>query len=123
MRGGGGSSGIARQDDVNIAKGICYMPVPVMVAVGHTSDQFLLDKLCRYAAKTPTDGAYIILEEYQKNLQEVEKITQEIDYFIEAKKSQVAQQIYYLREHIQTSCEAKKVFLTKSVQQRREQIQ
>lgn len=66
MRGGGGSSGILWHNDIHIAKGICFMPIPVMIAVGHSSDQFLLDEISAYSAKTPTDAAYQIISYYEE---------------------------------------------------------
>lgn len=38
------------------------MPVPVIVAIGHTQDRFILQDLAWYGAKTPTDGAYKLIE-------------------------------------------------------------
>ncbi len=38
------------------------MPVPVIVAIGHTPDKFILQDIARYGAKTPTDGAYKLIE-------------------------------------------------------------
>lgn len=64
VRWGGGASGILWHNDLNIAKGICYMPVPVMIAVGHTNDQFLLDQIACFSAKTPTDAAYQLIWYY-----------------------------------------------------------
>lgn len=61
IRGGGESSGIAWQNDFEIAKAICLMPVPVVVAVGHTQDKTILQEISRYGAKTPTDAAYKII--------------------------------------------------------------
>ena len=66
VRGGGGSSDIVRQNDLAIAKGVCQMPVPVVVAIGHTPDKFVLHDLAWYAAKTPTDAAYRIIELLQE---------------------------------------------------------
>lgn len=62
IRGGGGSSDIIRQNDLGIATEVCRMPVPVMVAIGHTQDRFILQDLARYGAKTPTDAAYKLIE-------------------------------------------------------------
>lgn len=66
VRGGWWSSGILWHNDIHIAKGVCYMPIPVMIAVGHTSDQFLLDEISAYSAKTPTDAAYQIISYYEE---------------------------------------------------------
>lgn len=62
VRGGGESSGITWQNDFEIAKLICTMKAPVIVAIGHTPDKTILQELAWYGAKTPTDAAYKILE-------------------------------------------------------------
>lgn len=61
VRGWGGSSGIMWHNDLWIAKAICYMPIPVIIAVGHTNDQYLLDEIAWMSAKTPTDAAYQLI--------------------------------------------------------------
>lgn len=61
IRGGGESSGIAWQNDLEIAKAVCTMPIPVVVAVGHTQDKTILQEIARYGAKTPTDAAYKVI--------------------------------------------------------------
>lgn len=78
VRGGGGSSDIVRQNDLAIAKGVCQMPVPVVVAIGHTPDKFVLHDLARYAAKTPTDAAYRIIELLQERDEDIENTYSEI---------------------------------------------
>ncbi|MBP7008065.1 hypothetical protein KBB05_05160 [Patescibacteria group bacterium] len=37
------------------------MPIPVIIAVGHTNDQYLLDEIAWMSAKTPTDAAYQLI--------------------------------------------------------------
>jgi len=48
------------------------MPVPVMMAVGHTNDQFLLDEIACFSAKTPTDAAYQLIGYYDTLKQSLE---------------------------------------------------
>lgn len=74
VRGGGWSSGIMRHNDLNIAKGVCHMPIPVMMAVGHTSDQYLLDEVACMSAKTPTDAAYQLISKYDEALNDINKL-------------------------------------------------
>jgi exonuclease VII large subunit len=38
------------------------MPIPVIIATGHTADTSLLDEIVRYAAKTPSDAAHLIID-------------------------------------------------------------
>ena len=48
------------------------MPVPVIVAIGHTQDRFMLQDLAWYGAKTPTDAAYRILQLLESREENIE---------------------------------------------------
>lgn len=78
IRGWWGSSWIVRQNDLDIAKGICHMQVPVIVAVGHTTDSFVLDDIAYMSAKTPTDAGYFIVSLYEKYEQEIQTMLSNI---------------------------------------------
>jgi len=62
LRWGWWSHWIVWQNDEKIARWICYMPVPVIVAVWHTSDRYILDEVAKISAKTPSDAAYRLIE-------------------------------------------------------------
>lgn len=66
LRWGGGSSGIMRHNDIGIAKGICYMPMPVIIAIWHKQDKYLLDDICYHSAITPSDAGHRIVDKYDK---------------------------------------------------------
>lgn len=78
VRWGGGSSGVMWHNDLNIAKGICHMPIPVMMAVWHTSDQYLLDEIACFSAKTPTDAAYIIVSRYDSLKAQIDSLYEDM---------------------------------------------
>lgn len=105
VRGGWWSSGILRQNDENIVRGVCYMPVPVFVAVWHSSDMYLLDKAAKVSCKTPTDAAYLILREYEYCLAELDEILWEIlwniAYFYEKKTSELDDILWMIRSAIE----------------------
>lgn len=101
VRGWGSSSGILWHNDIHIAKGICYMPIPVMMAVGHTSDQFLLDEIASYSAKTPTDAAYEILGLYDSYSTTIETIYNQIISISQQKLIDYASKLEHLYEQIQ----------------------
>ncbi len=65
-RWGGESSWMLRQNDEKIARAICHLSVPTIVAVWHTSDTSVLDQIAYHTAKTPTDAAYICQEATEK---------------------------------------------------------
>lgn len=100
-RGWGSSSGILWHNDIHIAKWICYMPIPVMVAVGHTSDQFLLDEIASYSAKTPTDAAYEIINLYDWYKTSIDSIYNQIIQFSQQKFIDYASKVNYLYQEIQ----------------------
>lgn len=66
LRWWGGSSGIMRHNDLGIAKGICYMPIPVIMAVWHKQDKYLLDEISYYSAISPSDAWHQIINQYDQ---------------------------------------------------------
>jgi exodeoxyribonuclease VII large subunit len=54
VRGGGAAAGLATLTNLNIARAICKMPVPVVTGIGHASDHSLLDEVAWRAADTPS---------------------------------------------------------------------
>jgi len=80
-----GSSWILWQNDINISKWICYMSVPVMIAIGHTGDKFVLDEICRFSAKTPTDASYMIIENMEYWLNDIDRYRQGIGLVVKNK--------------------------------------
>lgn len=100
IRWWGGGSGIIRQNDLNIAKWICHMPVPVMLAVWHTSDQFVLDKIAKYAMKTPSDAAHFVVNQMDILTDKIWSIYISISNLISSKKQSYIYQIDSLYQQI-----------------------
>lgn len=63
VRGGGESSWMVRQNDPEIAKAICSLDTPMILAVWHTDDTTVLDHIVHTPAKTPSDAAYVLVNE------------------------------------------------------------
>lgn len=90
IRGWGEAAGIVRQNDLDIARGICHMPVPVIVAVWHTNDTSVLEQISFWYAKTPTAAAHFLIDQYTifsievKDLYEsiIEKVTKKTQEYI-----------------------------------------
>ena len=116
IRGGGGASGIMRHNDFNIAKGICYMPVPVMMAVGHTSDQSILDEVAYASAKTPTDAAYQLVGKYQALSDQIQTMYLDITQWAQQKLQYFAQYIDTRKIDIDTLTQHKIELYTTNVQ-------
>ena len=102
VRGGGGASGVMRYNDIHIAKGICHMQVPVMMAVGHTNDQTLLDEIACFSAKTPTDAAYQIISYYEYFHQVLKELYEQIVLGVQDKTQDVKDDIEDLYEEIES---------------------
>lgn len=62
MRGGGDTAGILWQNDIDIARSICSMWVPVIVAIWHTKDISILEEISYLFAKTPTAAAQFFID-------------------------------------------------------------
>ena len=61
-RGGGPASELATFDHPHIAAAIARSPVPVLVAVGHSTDQTLADRVAAFSVATPTAAAAWIID-------------------------------------------------------------
>ena len=54
IRGGGDKAGLYELNQFRIARGICRLPLPVMVGVGHERDSTILDEVANQAFATPS---------------------------------------------------------------------
>lgn len=54
IRGGGDKAGLYELNKIKIARGICRMPMPVLVGVGHERDATILDELASRSFATPS---------------------------------------------------------------------
>ncbi len=57
LRGGGASANLVALNDHALARDACLMPIPVFTAIGHESDQTLLDLVAHGAFGTPSKVA------------------------------------------------------------------
>ena len=77
VRGWGETGGIAWQNDIDIARTICHMYVPVIVAIGHTQDVSVLEAIAWKFAKTPSEAAFYILQHYRNIMENVIQLYEE----------------------------------------------
>lgn len=90
-RWGGGGEWLARQHDTRLIEEVCTSSLPILLATGHTSDVSLLDEVVWKSAKTPSDAAYLLIAETERNFQLVEttyhlihtQIAEQIDRYAE----------------------------------------
>ena len=78
IRGWWEASWIIWQNDLDIARGICYMPVPVIVAVWHTNDTSVLEQISFWYAKTPTAAAHFLIDQYAVFVAQIQGIYESI---------------------------------------------
>ena len=92
------------------------MPIPVIMAVGHTNDQYLLDEIAWMSAKTPTDAAYQLIDRYDNLKQELDATYATINNAIALKYTSfindlqtiykyVNEQIVYQQTTIKENCQ------------------
>jgi exodeoxyribonuclease VII large subunit len=62
IRGGGARTDLAAFDNLSLAIRIALFPVPVLIGIGHETDQSVLDLVAFQSLKTPTAVADFIIE-------------------------------------------------------------
>lgn len=122
VRWWGESSWIIRQNDGNIAKDICLMPVPVMTAIGHTTDTSILDAIVKYPAKTPSDAAYILINEVKKYQEELDTYRQMLQTIVNNKFLHIKQYIDHIYENIIAQAKWDKEKIKKNIENFMESI-
>lgn len=103
-----GGSGIVWQNDINIAKWICHMPVPVLLAVWHTTDKFVLDQIVKYPMKTPSDAAHFIIDNMDSLTDNIENLYTSITNLINSRKQSYIYQIHAIYTQITNTIQNKK---------------
>lgn len=116
VRWWGESSWIIRQNDSNIAKDICLMPVPVMTAIGHTADISILDSIVKYAAKTPSDAAYLLINEVKKYQEELDTYRQSLKTIVSNKFAYIQQQVGHIYEKIALQAKSRRETIKKNIE-------
>ncbi|MEI7477159.1 MAG: exodeoxyribonuclease VII large subunit [bacterium] len=95
------------QNDLDIARGVCHMQVPVVVAVGHTQDTSILEQVAYAHAKTPSDAAHLIISYYEQWHKQCDGLYEEIREAITNKIHHYLLDIPHCRESIQYACQQK----------------
>lgn len=80
IRGWGDMAWMLRQNDVDIARGICHMPIPVIVAVWHTKDDTVLDEVSYLVANTPTAAWQYFVDIILHYRNHIQRMNDDIDY-------------------------------------------
>ncbi len=64
IRGGGARLDLAAFDDANLCRVVAQMPLPVLVGIGHETDETVLDLVAHTSLKTPTAVADFLLQHH-----------------------------------------------------------
>lgn len=100
-RWGGGSDSLVWQNDFHIAEAICRLPIPFILATGHTADRSLLDEIVWHAAKTPSDAAHLIIDGIEQMAHRLETVYEVIMTQIEDRKAQYSKDVKKRADDIQ----------------------
>ena len=63
VRGGGGRTDLAAFDDEALCRAVAEHELPVLVGIGHETDETLLDRVAHRSLKTPTATAVFLIEQ------------------------------------------------------------
>lgn len=122
-RGGWWGEGLAWQNDQAIAKAICRLPIPVLLATGHTSDRSILDEIVWHAAKTPSDAAHLLLEGLEHMHVRLNTIDVQIEQQISARLLWYTERIEYWYAQINANSDYIRARVTQQIDSWRSAIQ
>lgn len=95
IRGGGATADMNCFDNMDLARHLCYFPLPVIVGIGHERDNCVLDYIAHTRCKTPTAVAEFLIEHQRQAWQlaadAINKITREATLRIEGEQRRLAQ--------------------------------
>lgn len=95
IRGGGATADMNSFDNLELARHLCYFPLPVIVGIGHERDNCVLDYIAHTRCKTPTAVAEFLIEHqrqaWQLALEAVGRITREATMRLEGENRRLAQ--------------------------------
>lgn len=62
VRGGGGRTDLAAFDEEILCRAVADFPLPIIVGIGHETDDTVLDRVAHSSLKTPTASAVFLVE-------------------------------------------------------------
>lgn len=95
IRGGGATADMNCFDNEQLARNICYFPLPVIVGIGHERDNCVLDYLAHTRCKTPTAVAEFLIAHQRQAWQSVgdrvNEIIRYVSLYLDGEKQRVSQ--------------------------------
>ncbi len=78
VRGGGGRTELAAFDEEALCRAVAAFPVPVLVGIGHETDETVLDRVAYRSLKTPTATAVYLVDQVLQAERQVLRLGQQI---------------------------------------------
>lgn len=75
LRGGGAKADLSWFDNYELANEVAQFPLPVIIAIGHTRDNGVLDMVANQSVKTPTECAEFLVRQLAEQLFEIDNLT------------------------------------------------
>lgn len=95
IRGGGATADMNCFDNEQLARNICYFPLPVIVGIGHERDNCVLDYIAHTRCKTPTAVAEFLIAHQRQAWQKASGVAAEIvryaNLFLDGEKQRLTQ--------------------------------
>jgi exodeoxyribonuclease VII large subunit len=109
IRGGGSAEDLAGFNDELLVREIAASRIPVLVGVGHETDESLSDLVADYSASTPSNAAQILVPDRNEIIRSVKYLVQSIfprlDNSIAKKISEIQNNRLEMLEKIENSIE------------------
>ena len=95
IRGGGATADMNSFDNEQLARNICYFPLPVIVGIGHERDNCVLDYIANTRCKTPTAVAEFLIahqrQAWNSVCEKVNEITRFTSMYLDGEKQRLTQ--------------------------------
>lgn len=95
IRGGGATADMNCFDNLDLARNLCYFPLPVVVGIGHERDNCVLDYIANTRCKTPTAVAEFLIDHqrqaWQRAQNAITQITREASLRLEGENRRLTQ--------------------------------
>ena len=111
LRGGGSKLDLAAFDDFELCKAVANCSLPILAAVGHETDESVLDLVAYKSLKTPTAAADFLIEKcliFESEINQIEKqLSLNVQQLLSLKLLGLKQLEESIKHAVQNNCRAK----------------
>ena len=118
VRGGGGRTDLAAFDEEQLCRAVAEFPLPVLVGIGHETDDTVLDRVAHRSLKTPTATAAFLVD----RLAAAEGRTRQLGRRIAQTAAQIVSHERPRLDRLATGIRQAATFTVRGEEQRLEQI-